>query len=149
MGRLGRRRAAGCVALAAIAVFASVAGPGAASRTGVPGAAADNRRGGLFVLIGRATFSAAGNFAADADPSTHAAFVGEPTGGGVRMYGDAVPVELPNSGLQAQIPTRYWDYGKGPKDNRLAVQPDVKVALTSADYFTRRDSALAVALAAS
>ena len=35
----------------------------------------------LVVLIGRGTFSAAGNFAADVDQWTKARFVGEPTGG--------------------------------------------------------------------
>ena len=51
-----------------------------------------NRKGGLFVLIGRATFSAAANFAADVDRLTKAIFVGEPTGGGVEIYGDSVAV---------------------------------------------------------
>jgi hypothetical protein len=107
-----------------------------------------NRSGHLFVLIGRATFSAAGNFAAEVDRSTKAIFVGEPTGGGVKMYGDTLGVFLPNSGLEAHIPARYWDFGKGPKDNRLAVSPEIPVKVRVADFLRKRDPVLAAALAA-
>ncbi len=43
-----------------------------------------NKRGRLYLLAGRATFSAAANFAAEIDRDTRAIVVGEPTGGGVR-----------------------------------------------------------------
>lgn len=107
-----------------------------------------NRRGRLFVLIGRATFSAAANFAADVDRSTKAIFVGEPTGGGVKIYGDAVPFLLPKSGIEARVAARYWDFGKGPRDRRLAVNPDRKVNVTVADFLAGRDPVLAAALVA-
>lgn len=107
-----------------------------------------NRRGHLYVLIGRATFSAAGNFAAELDRSTKAIFVGEPTGGGVKMYGDVIGVALPNSGLEAYVPARYWDFGRGPNDNRLAVQPELPVKVRFADFLGKRDPVLAAALAA-
>ena len=86
-----------------------------------------NKKGRLFVLIGRATFSAAANFAADVDRYTKATFVGEPTGGFVRGYGDTVPVALPSSGITVHIAARYWDFSKGTRDRRLAVNPDRKV----------------------
>jgi C-terminal processing protease CtpA/Prc len=105
-----------------------------------------NRTGRLYVLIGRATFSAAGNFAAELDRSTRAIFVGEPTGGGVKMYGDARPVALPNTGIQSYVPARYWDFGTGPKDRRLAVNPGLPVALGIADFLARRDPVLDAAL---
>jgi hypothetical protein len=106
-----------------------------------------NRRGRLYVLIGRATFSAAANLAADIDRYTRATFVGEPTGGGVKIYGDSAGVLLDNTGLDARIPTRYWDFGKGPRDRRLAVAPDRTVVLKASDYFAGRDPVLAAALA--
>ena len=79
------------------------------------------------MLIGRATFSAAANFAADVDRLTKATFIGEPTGGFVRGYGDSVPVLLPKSGINVRIAARYWDFGKGSGDRRLAINPDRKV----------------------
>jgi len=57
-----------------------------------------NRRGRLFLLSGRATFSAAANFAAEMDRDTRAIVVGEPTGGGVETYGDTFPLALPTAG---------------------------------------------------
>ncbi|MGH3017611.1 MAG: S41 family peptidase [Gaiellaceae bacterium] len=105
-----------------------------------------NRKGRLFVLIGRATFSAAANFAADVDRLTKATFIGEPTGGFVRGYGDTVPVLLPKSGINVRIATRYWDFGKGSDDRRLAITPDRKVKVTIADFLAGRDPVLAAAL---
>ena len=105
-----------------------------------------NRKGRLFVLIGRATFSAAANFAADVDRLTKATFIGEPTGGFVRGYGDTVSVLLPKSGINVRIAARYWDFSKGSKDRRLAVNPDRKVKVTIADFLAGRDPVLAAAL---
>lgn len=105
-----------------------------------------NKKRRLFVLIGRATFSAAANFAADVDRRTKATFVGEPTGGGVEIYGDTVPVLLPKSGFMVHIAARYWNFGKGPGDKRLAVNPDRRVNVTIADFLAGRDPVLAAAL---
>ena len=107
-----------------------------------------NRKGRLFVLIGRATFSAAANFAADIDRYTKATFIGEPTGGFVKGYGDTVSVLLPKSGINVRIAARYWDFGKGSSDRRLAVNPDRKVNVTIADFLAGRDPVLAAALRA-
>jgi hypothetical protein len=105
-----------------------------------------NKRGRLFVLIGRATFSAAANFAADVDRLTKATFVGEPTGGGVEIYGDTTPLLLPKSGIGVRIATRYWNFGKGAGDKRLAINPDKKVKVTVADFLAGRDPVLRAAL---
>ena len=101
-----------------------------------------NRRGKLFLLIGRATFSAAANFAAEIDRDTRAVFVGEPTGGGVETYGDTVPVLLPSLGWYVYVASRYHERTRGPNDHRLAVAPDVRVELMSAQYFAGRDPVL-------
>ena len=82
-----------------------------------------NRKGRLFVLIGRATFSAAANFAADLDRHTKATFIGEPTGGFVKGYGDTVSVLLPKSGINVRIAARYWDFGKGSERPAPRRQP--------------------------
>jgi hypothetical protein len=104
-----------------------------------------NRRGRLYLLVGRATFSAAGNFAADVDRFTKALLVGEPTGGGVNQYGDATSVNLPETGWNVHVATTYVERG-APGDRRLAIEPDIRVDLTSSDYFGRRDPVLARAL---
>ena len=104
-----------------------------------------SRRGRLYLLVGRATFSAAGNFAADVERFTKALLVGEPTGGGVNQYGDATAVTLPATGWNVSIATSYVQRG-APGDRRLAVDPDIRVDLTSTDYFAKRDPALARAL---
>lgn len=104
-----------------------------------------NRRGRLYLLVGRATFSAAGNFAADVDRYTKAILVGEPTGGGVNQYGDATSFTLPATGWNVRIATAYTQRGE-PGDRRLAVEPDIRVDLRSADYLAKRDPVLARAL---
>ena len=105
-----------------------------------------NKRGKLYLLTGRATFSAAANFAAEIDRDTRAIIVGEPTGGGVETYGDTFPVLLPTTGWTVHIASRYHDRRRGPTDRRLAVEPDVPIDLTSADYFAGRDPVLERAL---
>ena len=105
-----------------------------------------NRRGKLSLLVGRATFSAAANFAAEIDRDTRAAIVGEPTGGGVETYGDTVPTLLPTLGWYVYIAARYHERKNGPGDRRLAIEPDIRVDLTSAQYFAGRDPVLDRAL---
>ena len=105
-----------------------------------------NRRGRLYLLTGRATFSAAANFAAEIDRDTHAIVVGEPTGGGVETYGDTYPLALPTAGWTVHIAERYHERKKGPGDHRLAVEPDVGVDLASTQYFAGLDPVLARAL---
>jgi hypothetical protein len=78
--------------------------------------------------------------------SEHVRIVGEPTGGAPNFWADVVTVTLPNSGLRASIADRYFEIG-GPDDDRLAVEPDLLVPLTSAAYFAGRDRTLEAALA--
>jgi Peptidase family S41 len=102
-----------------------------------------SRGGRLRVLIGRHTYSAAGNLAADLDTSTRAKLVGEPTGGSPSNWGDSTQVQLPSLGLTAYVATSYQQYGD---EGALATEPDVRVELTSADYFAGRDPVLEAAL---
>jgi C-terminal processing protease CtpA/Prc len=110
------------------------------------GSRAVNRRGKLYVLIGRATFSAAANFTAELDRDTRAIFVGEPTGGGVETYGDSSPVSLPTLGWTVHIAARYHERKRNASDKRLAVGADLRVDLTSSQYFAARDPVLERAL---
>jgi hypothetical protein len=105
-----------------------------------------NRRGRLYLLTGRATFSAAANFAAEIDRDTRAIIVGEPTGGGVETYGDTFPLTLPTLGWTVHIAARYHERKKSRNDHRLAVDPDIPMDLTSSQYFAARDPVLERAL---
>jgi Peptidase family S41 len=102
-----------------------------------------SRGGRLRVLVGRHTYSAAGNLAADIDDSTRARLVGEPTGGSPSNWGDSTPVAVASLGLDVFVATSYQQFGD---ENALATEPDVGVELTSADYFAGRDPALEAAL---
>jgi C-terminal processing protease CtpA/Prc len=114
--------------------------------TSLFGSPAVNKRGRLYLLIGRGTFSAAGNFSAEIDRATRAVIVGEPTGGGVETYGDTFPVHLPTVGWTVRIAARYHERKKSRTDRRLAVEPDLPLELTSAQYFAGRDPVLERAL---
>lgn len=105
-----------------------------------------NRRGRLYLLIGRATFSAAGNFVTEVERDTRAISVGEPTGGGVNIYSETSSFVLPSSGWSVRIAAGYVQKGT-PGDKRLTNMPDVRVDLTSGDFFARRDPVLERALA--
>jgi C-terminal processing protease CtpA/Prc len=96
------------------------------------------------VLIGRKTFSAAGNLAAVLDHETRARFVGEPTGGSPNQWGDAAQVALPSLGLTVHVALQAVEVV--PDDRRLEVRPDVPAEPTAADFFAGRDPVLARAL---
>jgi hypothetical protein len=101
-------------------------------------------KGRLSILTGRETFSAATNFATEVEADTDAVFVGEPTGGRPNLYGDVRNVVLPNSEIVAHVSSRYWEFST-PDDTRPAVPVDVRVSLSSADYFAGHDPALTAA----
>lgn len=100
----------------------------------------------VIALIGRHTFSAAANFVTRLDVGTDTVFIGEGIGGRPNLFGDVVPVVLPNSGVTVLISARYWEMG-GPGDDRTTVPPDIAIPVTAADYFGGLDPALDAALA--
>ncbi len=100
----------------------------------------------VVVLLGRGTFSAAGNFVTEVDRWTKARFVGEPSGGAPWHWGDSNAIPLARAGLTVHVANSFWSFG--PRgDQRLAVLPDVPVEMTAADFFAGRDPVLARALA--
>lgn len=100
-----------------------------------------NISGHLFTIIGRNTFSAATNFAADLEQSTNTIFVGEGTGGSPNLYGDTTKIILPNSRLSVEVSTRYWEKST-PDDNRTSIEPDYAVGLSAEEYFEKNDPQL-------
>jgi Peptidase family S41 len=104
-----------------------------------------DRPGRLVLLVGRVTFSAAGNFVSDVERQTRARLVGEPTGGSPSQWGDATSVVLPSLGLTVHVATTYHEFG--PRgDTRTTIEPDVAVPVTSADFLAGRDPVLAGAV---
>jgi hypothetical protein len=93
--------------------------------------AAFNSRGKLFVLIGRDTFSAAMNNAAQFRQQTAAILVGEEIGEKPNSYQEADSTTLPNSHLRLHYSVKYYKFVDGP-DN--AVRPDKEIIPTWDDY---------------
>ena len=100
-----------------------------------------NKRGHLFVITGRQTFSAAQNFVNQIEKWTEAIFVGEPTADHVNMYGDNRPFTLPNSGLMVVASTLWWQ-DLDPRDERKWTAPEIAVDISSDDYRSGRDPVL-------
>ncbi len=97
----------------------------------------------VVLLIGRATFSAAGNFAADVDALPRVSLVGEATGGSPSQWGDSAVLQIRSAGLIARVATSYQRYGN-PK--ALTTRPDIAVPLPADDFLAGRDPVLARAL---
>ena len=102
-----------------------------------------SRRKTVVLLVGRSTFSAAGNFAADVDALPRVRLVGEATGGAPSQWGDSQIVEIPSAGLIARIATSYQRFGK---PSALTTRPDAAVQLTVEDFLAGRDPVLDRAL---
>jgi hypothetical protein len=100
-----------------------------------------NTRGRLFVIIGRATQSAAENLVNRLERDTNAVFVGEPTGERPNMYGDPQTFVLPNNRLQVHIASLYWQ-DMGPRDHRDTTGPEIAAELTEDDYERGIDPAM-------
>ena len=94
----------------------------------------------IYVLMGRNTFSAAQVFLAQMDRDTHAIFAGEPSSSRPNFVGEEKQVMLPWSGAIGSISDQYHE--TIPGDRREWIEPDIKLVLTSADYFANRDPLL-------
>jgi hypothetical protein len=117
---------------------------GEALRKGI-GRSKLNRPGGLYVLIGPQTFSAAQNLVNRLERETFALFIGEPTGGSPNHYGDAKVTTGEVSGLTVMVSTLPW-FDSYPQDQRPWIFPDLLVPDTFAEWQEGRDAALAAAI---
>jgi tetratricopeptide (TPR) repeat protein len=100
-----------------------------------------NRRGHLFVITGRRTYSAAQNASTFFERYTSAIFVGEPTGSSPNFVGEEDPFVLPYSKILANVSHLYWQ-SAFPQDNRTWVAPQIYVPPTFKAYSENRDAAL-------
>lgn len=99
------------------------------------------RPGGLFVLVGRRTFSAAQNLASLLDRHAQPIFVGEPTGSSPNFVGESVPFTLPYSGARVMVSDLFWQNG-WPMDYRTWISPHLYVPPTFAALRDNLDPAL-------
>lgn len=104
-----------------------------------------NKRGKLFVIIGRETFSAAQNTVNELEKYTNAIFIGEPTAATPNHFGDARPFVLPNSQLTVQASTLWWQ-DMDPRDRRHWTAPEIAAELSFEDYRMNNDPAMAAIL---
>ena len=91
----------------------------------------------LVVLTGRNTFSAAQIFIAQVDRETKAVFAGEMSSSKPNFVGEENGIVLPWSKASGSISNRYHE--SIPGDLRQGIEPELKLGLSSADYFGNRD----------
>jgi Peptidase family S41 len=102
-----------------------------------------HKPGGVIVLIGRGTFSSAQLNAAKLKSDASATLIGEPTGQKPNAYGEVRSFTLPHSKIPVNYSTKHFQTESG---DRPSMEPDVRVELSSTDYFALRDPVLDAAL---
>lgn len=95
-----------------------------------------NRKGGLYVITGPGTFSAATINALDLRNEANAILVGTPTGMRPNHYGEHAEFRLPNSAFRVSYATRYYRFAA---DTDTAVVPDQQIELTWVEFRAGRD----------
>lgn len=98
-----------------------------------------NKKGRIFVLVGRATFSSAIMNAIKLKKETKAILVGQTTAGTINHYGEVRAFTLPNTKLQINYSTRYWENWKG-HDGPLV--PEIKMERNLSDLLKGNDKTL-------
>ena len=98
-----------------------------------------NRKGRLFVIIGKRTYSSAVINAIDFKKHTEAILIGEPTSGKPNHFGEVNKFRLPNSGLSVSYSTKYFKYLDEDADSLM---PDITVETSFKDFASGKDPAL-------
>ncbi|HYC77904.1 MAG TPA: hypothetical protein VEI02_09780 [Planctomycetota bacterium] len=94
--------------------------------------------GGLFVLVGRNTYSSGVINAWELKTRCGATLVGEPTGGALNGCGEIRSFDLPNVGATVFFSTKRFRFVEG---EGRTLPPDVEVAVDAASFFAGRDPA--------
>lgn len=98
----------------------------------------ENEGNRTFVITSRTTFSAAQNFINFLEREAQPIFVGEPSASRPNFTGESNRVELPWSGLQMSISSRWWQ-DSYPGDDRPYIPVAMPVDLTFEDWWSGRD----------
>jgi hypothetical protein len=98
-----------------------------------------NRRGNLYIIIGRKTFSAAMTNSADFRNETNAMLVGEPAGERPNSYQENGTFCLTNSHIHLSVSTKYYKFVSGDPG---ALFPDKRIDPEWSDYQSGTDPVL-------
>jgi hypothetical protein len=98
----------------------------------------------IYILTGRNTFSAAQIFISKADRLVKPIFAGEMSSSKPNFVGEENGVILPNSQTICSISNRYHE--SIPGDTRQGIEPQIKIVLTSQEYFSGKDPVLEAVL---
>lgn len=96
-----------------------------------------NKKGKLYVIVGRDTFSSALLNVFSLKEKTNAIFLGEPTGGKPNCYGEVKRFKLINSKLTVCYSSEYYELIDD--DSILAFYPDVEIEVTALNYINNED----------
>lgn len=97
--------------------------------------------GGMYVIIGRNTYSAAQNFTTDLTRYCAPTFVGEPTGSSPNFIGESIRFTLPYSGMNGTVSDLFWQRS-WPMDGRNWIPADLPAPPTFKAYRAGIDPAL-------
>jgi len=109
----------------------------------------------VYVIIGRATFSAGLYHAAQWKQWGNATFIGEPVGDRLDFWSEGGNLILPNSKLAVHFADAFHSYSRKEYPDRKpyfedlsidSLAPDYPVSLTFADYMAGRDPAMDIVL---
>ncbi len=90
-----------------------------------------DKKGRIFVVIGRSTFSSAILNTLDFKNETNAITVGEETGGKPNHYGEIRSFNLPYSNLNVIYSTKYF---KNTEEETNTIVPDIKIETSFQDF---------------
>lgn len=96
----------------------------------------------VYVLIGRTTASAAGNFITELEQLAAAVFVGEASSECCTFYANPSTFRLPYSKLWGRMSTMRVNLSRKQHDFRREMNPDAPVIMTAKDYFAGKDPAM-------
>lgn len=101
------------------------------------------KHGNLFVIIGRATFSAAQNTTSELERRTKAILVGEPTGSRPNFIGESLRIPLPYSDWSLSASDLWWQHSMS-MDYRSWTPPALYAPPTAASFRAHTDPCLDV-----
>ena len=104
------------------------------------------KRGHLYMITGRETFSSSLMLAVRLERATEVIFAGEPGTGKPNSYSEFGPFTLPNTGLRGSL-SALFHQESDPLDPRSKVDVDLPAPLTYDDYRDNRDPSLDAVLA--